>query len=297
MLFSTQTPAQKIFISYRRDDAQGYAGRLQDSLQGYFGDDRIFRDVEDIQGGSNFAEAIDHALSSADAVIVLIGPRWLNIEDAAGNKRLIQEGDYVRQEVAKALETGLPVFPVLIENAAMPSREELPPSLQELAMKNAVWLSDKRWEQDIQRLSKYIAYDIPGSVVERKLKPIGYAILLSLLASILFSTLMLGLDLIPDASPGYDGGTRFLSNVYAFIGFLGVSLATLLILLARPLIDPARVKWIDLSIAIAVAGVLASALFHANSKPPADTLYVYFGLVATAGSMLAVLNLSGLKAK
>lgn len=297
MQFSSQPTAQKIFISYRRDDAQGYAGRLQDSLESYFGDNRIFRDVEDIKGGSNFEEAIHFALDAADAVIVLIGPSWLTIKDAAGKLRIDQEGDYVRQEVAKALESSLPVFPVLIENAAMPSRDELPASLQQLAMKNAVWLSDKRWDEDIRRLTKYIAYDIPGSVVERKLKPIRIAILAALLFSVTFSSVALAYGMLPDATLNLDQGNRFFSNVAAFVGFFGVAIGCLLAVFARPLIDPERTKWLDLSIAIAVIGVIISATLHATFSAPVDTLFVYFGIVLTATGMLTSLNLTGFKAK
>jgi len=65
---------RKIFISYRRADTQGFAGRLSDSLEAYFGENRVFRDIEDIKGGSEFAKDIEAHLATADAVILLMGP-------------------------------------------------------------------------------------------------------------------------------------------------------------------------------------------------------------------------------
>ena len=63
---STHSPRyvgkQRIFISYRRDDSQWVAGRLADSLAAYFGDDRVFRDIDGIVAGERFADVIDNTL-------------------------------------------------------------------------------------------------------------------------------------------------------------------------------------------------------------------------------------------
>lgn len=46
-----------IFISYRRDDSQGFAGRLADDLTEIFSPDLVFRDVE-IPAGYDFTEVL-----------------------------------------------------------------------------------------------------------------------------------------------------------------------------------------------------------------------------------------------
>jgi len=112
---TTREGAQRIFISYRRDDTQWVAGRLGDSLGAYFGDSRVFRDVEGIAGGADFGEVIRHTLGSADAVVVLIGPDWLSASDDRGHRRLDDADDWVCHEVSAALEAGVPVYPVLVE--------------------------------------------------------------------------------------------------------------------------------------------------------------------------------------
>lgn len=162
-----QAGMQRIFISYRRGDSQWVAGRLADTLGDYFGDKRVFRDVEGIAGGADFGEVIRHTLGSADAVVVLIGPEWLEARDADGRRRLDDADDWVAHEVSAALEAGVPVYPVLVEGTPMPRAEELPESLRALARFNAISISDSRWREDVARLAKIIALDIPSATARQ----------------------------------------------------------------------------------------------------------------------------------
>ena len=104
-----------IFISYRRDDSRHAAGRLADELAAEFGAASIFRDVESIAPGVDFEEALDQALSACAVMLVVIGPRWLSITDAEGRRRLEQPGDWIRTEVARALERKVRLIPVMLE--------------------------------------------------------------------------------------------------------------------------------------------------------------------------------------
>ena len=70
-----------IFISYRREDTSGYAGRLYDQVSAHFGDDHVFMDVADLEPGSDFVETIEKKVSTCDALIALIGKNWLTIKD------------------------------------------------------------------------------------------------------------------------------------------------------------------------------------------------------------------------
>lgn len=74
----------KIFLSYRRDDSAGYAGRIAEQLHQTFGDDRVFRDLEDIHPGDDFVEQIERSVGGCDVLVALIGPRWLGAADATG---------------------------------------------------------------------------------------------------------------------------------------------------------------------------------------------------------------------
>ncbi len=139
-----------IFISYRRDDTGGTAGRLAAELSRRFGKARVFVDIDAIPAGVNFEESISHALDSCQVALVLIGDRWLTAIQPDGSRRLDGEGDYVRMEVATALDRqAVTVVPVLVEDARMPSVDELPPDLAPLATQNAASLSGKRWRYDL----------------------------------------------------------------------------------------------------------------------------------------------------
>jgi hypothetical protein len=58
--------SRQIFISYRRDDSSGSAGRLFDRLKLRFGEENIFFDVESISGGSDFIKAIRENVGGCD---------------------------------------------------------------------------------------------------------------------------------------------------------------------------------------------------------------------------------------
>lgn len=140
-----------VFISYRRQDSQSAAGRLADSLERRFGKTQIFRDVETIQPGMDFVEAIEGALSSCSVMIAVIGRRWMG--ESADQNRLHLPNDWIRLEIAAALKRGIRVIPVLVEGAAPPADTDLPEDLKALARRQAHTLSDERWEYDVQQLA------------------------------------------------------------------------------------------------------------------------------------------------
>ena len=142
-----------IFISYRRGESAGYAGRLHESLERRIGDGHVFRDVEEIEPGQDFVDAITARLRACAACLVIIGAEWLTITDRTGRRRLEQASDYVRLEIEAALaRSDLLVVPVLVEGAAMPPAEDLPPSIRMLSRRHAISLRDETWDADIDRL-------------------------------------------------------------------------------------------------------------------------------------------------
>jgi hypothetical protein len=150
-----ESSADRVFISYRRDDAAGYAGRLEEALERRLGRGSVFRDVLDIAPGEDFVAAIRARLAGAQTVLVLIGPRWFGA-GTAGTRRIDDEHDIVRLEVAAALDSGARVVPVLLPGAEMPAEGSLPAPLQALARRNALPLSDTNWDADIGRLAAAI---------------------------------------------------------------------------------------------------------------------------------------------
>ncbi len=141
-----------IFVSYRREDSSGYAGRLFDSLHPHLGRDRIYMDVVTNEPGIDFVKTIEAALKACRVLIVLIGKKWVNLTDASGRRRLDDPDDFVRLEVAAAIKRGARIIPVLVEGATMPNASQLPPELKRLTRFQALEISDSRWDHDLGRL-------------------------------------------------------------------------------------------------------------------------------------------------
>jgi hypothetical protein len=137
-----------LFVSYRRADSAGHAGRIQDALRRHFGKEHVFFDVTAVAGGMDFAVAIKEAIDRSAVVAVIIGPRW-------GRRpfwdRLLSRADWVRFEIEYAWRAGKPVVPVLVGGAAMP--RSLPAPLQFLSTIHAISLRDDRWDEDVERLT------------------------------------------------------------------------------------------------------------------------------------------------
>src|SRR5689334_24153014 len=127
-----------IFLSYRRADTGGYAGRLTDSLARHFGKGNVFQDLEAIIPGSDFTRAIDAAIAQCQVLVVLIGDTWLAERAADGSPRLEDPHDFVRLEIASGLRAATHVIPVLVEGAKMPAESALPDDLKPLARLQAL---------------------------------------------------------------------------------------------------------------------------------------------------------------
>jgi hypothetical protein len=130
----------KIFISYRRDDASYVAEMLSDHLKKVFGADAVFIDVHDIPLGIDFRDHINNVVSKCDVLLVIIGDRWTSALTDAGKRRLEDPKDFVRLEIEAAIKRDIPVVPVLIDNAQIPSSSDLPGSLEPLCYRNAAEL-------------------------------------------------------------------------------------------------------------------------------------------------------------
>jgi hypothetical protein len=159
----------KLFINYRREDTRHAAGRLYDDLTTHFGKDQIFIDIDQIEPGEDFVEAINRKVGSCDIAIVVIGRHWLHGTDASGKRRLDDEEDFVRMEIVAALQREIRVIPVLVDGAQMPRKHELPEALGVLSRRNAIELSDTRFHADVNRLIK--AIERAGASHEQKALP------------------------------------------------------------------------------------------------------------------------------
>lgn len=140
----------RIFISYRRGDAPGHVGRLSDHFAEQWGWE-VFRDRE-FPHGVEFRSSVESELASADVVLAVIGDRWATTSEPAGHRRIDDPNDCVRRELEVALAKDVLVVPVLVGGASMPAAADLPPSLRELSRRQAVELTDRSWDSDLERL-------------------------------------------------------------------------------------------------------------------------------------------------
>lgn len=146
----------RIFISYRRADAGGWVRTLNDRLATHFGDDNVFIDVQDIAPGVDFVAALNDSLKDTRVVLIVIGPQWLDLRDAAGQRRLDDPQDWVRLEVKGALDSGKRVIPLLVGGAEMPAPDALPDDLKPLARRQAVRLYADQYDASIETLIRAI---------------------------------------------------------------------------------------------------------------------------------------------
>jgi hypothetical protein len=153
-----------IFLSYRREDSAGYAGRLCESLERRLGKGLVFRDIDTIRAGEDFVDAIHRRLQTCQAMVVLIGREWLDAADVSRHRRLDQENDYLRLEIATALaRPDVLVVPVLVEGMTMLRAEDLPDTIRALARRQAVSLRDETWDADVDRLVVAVTGSSPSA--------------------------------------------------------------------------------------------------------------------------------------
>jgi len=140
-----------VFISYRRDDSSGYARAITNQLREKLGPENIFIDVDAIEPGLDFVKAIEGAVGRCDVLLALIGPRWLDAGEER-NRRLQNENDYVRTEIATALQRDIRVIPVLVGGAVMPASTDLPDDIIPLTRRNALEIRDTHFDADVEGL-------------------------------------------------------------------------------------------------------------------------------------------------
>ncbi|HEY9625093.1 MAG TPA: effector-associated domain EAD1-containing protein [Crinalium sp.] len=150
-------PANSIFISYRRSDSNDVTGRIYDRLAEHFGRSVVFKDVHSIPMGVDFRTHLREGIGNCQVLVAVIGPTWLNVQDAQGSRRLDNPDDWVRAEIETALGRNIPVIPLLVGESRPPSADELPDGLKELAYRNAAQARpDPDFHQDMNRLIRNI---------------------------------------------------------------------------------------------------------------------------------------------
>jgi hypothetical protein len=143
----------RIFISYRRTDSADVTGRIYDRLVQRFGKELIFKDVDSIPLRLDFREYVGDVVGRCALLLAVVGDEWLMARDQGGTRRIDDPKDLVRIEIEAALQRRIPVVPVLVQGAAVPEENQLPPSLAGLSSRNGIKIrSDPDFHRDMDRL-------------------------------------------------------------------------------------------------------------------------------------------------
>ena len=141
-----------VFLSYRRNDSGGWAGRLRDHLALRYGEDRVWQDVDDLTVGSDYLPQILENIAAADAVLIVIGPHWLDERPQGGKTRLANPKDVLRTEIVHALKRKSGVIPTLVGGATMPDPKDLPRPVAPLVKRDGIAIIDADWARSMQLL-------------------------------------------------------------------------------------------------------------------------------------------------
>lgn len=173
----------KFFISYRRVDSEYPAHQLCDAIRTKYQKpgDEVFIDVDNIPAGVPFEEYLSKRVQQCDVLFALIGNSWLEAKDEYGLERLKNPDDFVRIEIASALEQGKRVVPILLDGAEIPKAKDLPPDMQELSRRNGIKMQRESFPLDCDRLIEKLDLDEPGSTKPGTPLMKGVALLVSAL--------------------------------------------------------------------------------------------------------------------
>jgi uncharacterized protein (TIGR02594 family) len=162
----------RLSISYRRSDSGDVTGRIFDRLVGHYGKKSVFRDIDNVPIGVDFRTHIRHVLQHSDILFAVVGPDWRGPKPD-GHARIEEENDLVRIEVETALKEGIPVIPLLVGDAEMPTAEQLPEALKPFSYRNATRVdSGQDFDHHLDRLVRKT-----DAILARKVKgPRRYAV-------------------------------------------------------------------------------------------------------------------------
>src|SRR6266487_316689 len=161
-----------VFISYRRIDSAPAARLLSGDLRAIFGLGSVFIDTNDIRIGTQWPARIDERLQTASVLLAVIGPTWLRVADEAGRRRLDKPDDWVRTEIAYAIDNKLVIIPFLVAGASFPDKKALPKRIARLADQQAIKVDYESWDNDLNpliRVLEEIGFQRAGSAAPVRL--------------------------------------------------------------------------------------------------------------------------------
>jgi hypothetical protein len=145
----------RVFISYRRSDSPSASRQLAEALKLRFGAERVFFDTRDVAAGTDWRRDAVRRVRASDVLLAVVGPHWLGAAEDRVHRSVLDPTveDVVRLEIETAFACGCVVVPVLVDDAEMPSREQLPRPFRALAEVQAQIVHHASWERDVEALA------------------------------------------------------------------------------------------------------------------------------------------------
>jgi hypothetical protein len=157
-----------LFLSYRHADASESTDRIHEWLEDKLSLDEVFMDVYFLHGGDDWPRMVQEKLSAAQVMLVIIGRHWHegDLRDAKNASRI---------EIEFALAHNIPIIPVRVDNAEMPSAKGMPESLEPFFALHAIQVRPgpdrehdlPRLQRDLERLGVAFPRPRPRSNTEQ----------------------------------------------------------------------------------------------------------------------------------
>jgi tetratricopeptide (TPR) repeat protein len=151
-----------IFINYRTADATFGAAATYELLAERLGKSRIFLDNQSIAPGGDYPRLLRAALESARVLLVLIGPNWMRAAPAGTTLLIERDRDWVRYEIRRSLERGVPIVPVLLDGAVLPDPARLPADVRRLVYHQTMQIRHEHLADDVVQLADRVMDLIPA---------------------------------------------------------------------------------------------------------------------------------------
>lgn len=150
-----------VFVNYRTSDEENVAALLEHALSERFASNVFFRASKSIKPGDDFEEELLKGVRTSSALLAVIGPRWLEVRDEHGVRKIDKASDWVRREIVEAFDLGIRVVPVLIGEAKPLPKDALPAGLERLATCQYVRLRSRDLEADLDRIAATLTELVP----------------------------------------------------------------------------------------------------------------------------------------
>ncbi|MBY8873792.1 toll/interleukin-1 receptor domain-containing protein [Micromonospora sp. PLK6-60] len=151
-----------IFINYRTDDDASAAALVDRELWRVFGRDRVFRDCRSLRTGRDFQPEIQRALERSTVLLALVGPRWWELRDERGRRRIEDPDDFVRMEIRYALgRPDMVLIPLLLNGATLPKAHQLPADIAGFAHRHWAEFRARHDEADLRTLVDELSAHLP----------------------------------------------------------------------------------------------------------------------------------------